>query len=186
MTAEAEDAVRNLLELFVPDCDRPGLEETPARVAKAYANEWLSGYSVEPFSFLKTFDDGAENADQMIVQTNIPIWSLCEHHMAPFFGVAHVAYLPQSRIVGLSKLTRVVNGYARRLQVQERLTNEIAQCLYKGLVCKGVGVLLKCRHTCMESRGVRTQGTETTTSALLGVFRDAAVRSEFFSLAHRA
>jgi GTP cyclohydrolase I len=137
----------------------------------------------DPKSLLKTFADGAERYDEMVVVANIPIYSHCEHHLAPFFGKAHIGYLPRNRIVGLSKLARVAQLYARRLQVQERLTRQIAEAIQECLDPLGVGVLIECRHLCMESRGVNTPGAITLTSSLLGVFReDQRVRSEFLSL----
>jgi GTP cyclohydrolase I len=163
---------------------RGGLIETPLRAAKAW-EEWTSGYNQDPAELLKVFEDGAEGCDQMVVVSDIPVYSHCEHHLAPIFGHATVGYLPSSRIVGLSKLNRLVDVFARRLQVQERMTNQIADALMTHLQPRGVGVVIKARHMCMESRGVKQNGSLTTTSSLHGVFRDdPTVRSEFFSLAH--
>lgn len=176
------DLVRELIKLGGDDPAREGLRETPERFIKAWKH-WTSGYKDDPVAVLKTFEDGAEGCDQMVVQTNIPVWSHCEHHLAPFFGVAHVAYIPKKRIVGLSKLFRLVDIFSRRLQVQERLTNEIANTLDKALEPLGVGVVLVCRHTCMESRGVRCAGINTTTSALRGtILREPSCRAEFYSM----
>lgn len=161
---------------------REGLRETPERVAKAWIDEWASGYKQDAVALLKTFSDGANGYDEMVVETDIPVYSHCEHHMAPIFGVAHIGYVPGSRIVGLSKLPRVVDVYARRLQVQERLTTQVATALNEGLQPRGVAVVMECRHLCMESRGVRRRGIVTTTSCLLGVLREPAPRAEFFSL----
>lgn len=162
---------------------RPGLIETPARVAKAWAH-WTSGYDKDPADVLKVFEDGAEGYDEMVVVKDIPIYSKCEHHLADIFGTATVAYIPNGRVVGLSKLSRVVNIYARRLQVQERMTAQIADALNNNLRPLGVGVLLRCRHMCMESRGICQQGHHTITSALRGALKDdASARAEFMALA---
>lgn len=162
---------------------RPGLAETPERAAKAWVH-WTSGYDVDPASLLKTFEDGAEGCDEMVVVKDIPFYSHCEHHMAPIFGTAIVAYLPDKRIVGLSKLNRLVDCFARRLQVQERMTNQIADALQEHLKPHGCGVVVKARHLCMESRGVQHVGATTVTSALRGAFKESAtVRAEFLSLA---
>jgi len=165
------------------DSVREGLEETPERVAKAMA-KWFEGYHMDAGEILKVFEDGAEHYDEMITVVNIPLYSKCEHHMADIFGTATVAYIPNGAIVGLSKLSRIVNMYARRLQVQERLTTDIANCLQEHLKPLGVGVYIKARHMCMESRGVCQQGHHTVTTALLGVMKtDAATRAEFLLIA---
>lgn len=171
-----------LLANLDPDPKRGGLQETPDRAAKAW-QEWTSGYAMSHEDVLKLFEDGAEGADEMVVVHNIPVYSHCEHHLAPIFGHVTVGYLPDKRIIGLSKINRTVEIYARRLQVQERMTNQIAQALMDGLQPRGVGVVMKARHLCMESRGVKQSGTHTTTSSMLGLFRtDPAVRSEFLAL----
>lgn len=175
-------AILDLLESFEGETMREGLKETPERAAKAWG-EWTAGYSINPAALLKSFEDGAKNYNQMVVCRDIPVYSMCEHHLAPFFGRAHIAYLPVSRIVGLSKFPRVVKAFSQRLQVQERLTQEIAECIRETLQPKGVGVVLECRHLCMESRGVQARDVVTTTSTLLGVFDQAQVRAEFFTLA---
>lgn len=163
---------------------RPGLVETPARFAKAWA-EWTAGYNVDIPKLLKVFEDGAENYDQMVMVKDIPIYSKCEHHLADIFGTATIAYIPQGKIVGLSKLSRVADAYARRLQVQERLTNQIADALNDNLAPAGVGVIIKARHMCMESRGLCQQGHHTVTSALRGLMlKDRDVRNEFLLLAN--
>ena len=132
---------------------------------------------------LKTFEDGAERYDEMVIDHDIPIYSHCEHHLAPFFGKAHIAYIPNGRIVGLSKLARVAKAFAQRLQVQERLTSQIAHALHEALEPVGVGVVLECRHLCMESRGACVPGTMTTTSCLLGAMKDVpSARAEFLRL----
>ena len=174
--------IHDLLREIGEDPERAGLLETPTRVAKAWAH-WASGYRQNPADVLKVFEDGAENVDQMVLVRDIPVYSMCEHHMAPFFGVAHVAYIPHGRIVGLSKLSRLVDIYARRLQVQERLTTQIADALTTHLNPKGVAVMVRCRHLCMESRGIARQGSETVTSALRGAMLDKPeARAEFFAL----
>lgn len=162
---------------------REGLQETPDRVAKAW-EFWTSGYSQNAEDILKVFKDGANGCDEMVVVKNIPVYSKCEHHLADIFGTATVAYIPDGAIVGLSKLSRLVNMRSRRLQVQERLTNDIAEDIWKILKPKGVGVVIKARHMCMESRGICQQGHHTVTSALRGVMRtEPAARSEFLSIA---
>jgi len=179
------DALRRLLAAGGEDPDREGLLETPARFLRAW-QEWTSGYAENPADILKSFDDGAASYDEMVLVRDIPVYSLCEHHLAPFFGVAHVGYLPQGRIVGLSKLNRLVGAYSRRLQVQERLTTQVADTLFDALKPHGVAVMLECRHMCMESRGVRQPGAATVTSAMRGHFKDdAKSRAEFLSLASR-
>lgn len=174
-----EDAIRSLIGNIDPNPDREGLKDTPKRVWKAL-RFWTQGAGEDPKDVLKTFEDGAASYDEMVFQGGIPIYSLCEHHITPFFGVCHIGYIPSGRIIGLSKLARVAEIFARRLQVQERLTSDIAEALWSALNPKAVGVVLRCRHLCMESRGVQKQGTITYTSALKGAFRDhAAARSEF-------
>lgn len=176
------DIITDLLAKLDPDPSREGLKETPIRVASAW-HEWTNGYHQNPAEVLKTFEDGAEGCDEMVVVSDIPFYSHCEHHLAPIFGTVTVGYLPDRRIVGLSKINRLVDIYARRLQVQERMTNQIARALQDNLQPLGCGVLVRARHFCMESRGVR-QGSTTTTSALHGVFKHSQVtRSEFLRLA---
>lgn len=166
-----EHAVKDILKAVGEDISRQGLLETPQRVAKAWA-EWTSGYSKNPADILKTFEDGAESVGEMVIVKNIPFYSHCEHHMAPFFGSATVAYIPNGKIVGLSKLSRLVDMFARRLQVQERLTNQIADAIQEHLSPLGVGVALEARHMCMESRGVCQQGSSTKTFALRGEIKE--------------
>lgn len=180
-----EDNITRLLQFIGEDPSRGGLHDTPRRVAKAYS-EWFSGYRFQPEDVLKTFEDGAEKVDEMIVVRDIPIYSHCEHHMAAIFGTATVAYIPNGKIVGLSKIPRLVEIFARRLQVQERLTNQIADALHEHLQPKGTGVVIKARHLCMESRGVNQQGHHTITSALRGVLRTVPeARAEFLNLAQQ-
>jgi GTP cyclohydrolase I len=181
--AFTENDWRRLLTNLGEDPDRPGLHETPARVAKAWKH-WTSGYHQDPVEILKAFEDGAEEYNELIVVRGIPVYSHCEHHLAPFFGKATVGYLPNGKIVGLSKLTRLVDVFAKRLQVQERMTIQIANALMEVLEPKAVGVVVKCRHMCMESRGIRTPGEETITSAMLGELQpNLALRTEFLALA---
>ena len=180
---EFEAVVRRQLELLGEQPDREGLVKTPQRVAKSLA--WLTrGYDQTAESVI---GDAlfADSHASMIMVRDIELYSLCEHHMLPFFGKAHIAYIPDGRIVGLSKLARVVDVFARRLQVQERLTEEIAGALERVLAPAGVGVVLECEHLCMMMRGVEKQNSKTITSAVRGVFRDdARTRDEFLRLTH--
>lgn len=179
------DAVRVLLDDAEGDeryqTLRAGLVETPNRFLQAW-RFWTSGYDQRPENVLKSFEDGAQGYDEMVVVNNIPVFSFCEHHIAPFFGKAHVAYIPDGKVVGLSKIPRLVEVFARRLQVQERLTVQIADALVTHLQPKGVGVILECRHLCMESRGVQLPGCVTSTSALRGAMQQEKVRGEFLAL----
>jgi len=179
------EVVRKLLAMIGEDPDREGLTETPLRFLKAW-QEYTSGYRQNPEDILKSFEDGAQSVDEMVIVRDIPVYSLCEHHLAPFFGRAHIGYVPDRRILGLSKMSRLVEVYARRLQVQERLTNQIADALDTHLQPLGVAVVIECRHMCMESRGVRHLGTGTVTSALRGsVKNNPDTRKEFLSLIRR-
>jgi GTP cyclohydrolase I len=184
-TAEGsiEDNIRRLLQFIGENPKRGGLRETPRRVAKAWAH-WCSGYGKNAADILKVFEDGAEKYDEMVVVKDIPIYSKCEHHLADIFGTATIAYIPNGKIVGLSKLSRLADMFARRLQVQERLTNQIADALEEHLQPKGVGVIIRARHMCMESRGICQQGHHTITCALRGVLKDKPeARAEFMELA---
>ena len=182
-SAFSEHDWRRLLESLGEDPDRPGLRETPLRVEKAWKH-WTSGYGQDPVELLKVFEDGAEQYNELIVVRGIPVYSHCEHHLAPFFGKATIGYVPNGKIVGLSKLTRLVDCFAKRLQVQERLTQQVANALMDALEPKAVGVVVRCRHLCMESRGIRTPGEETITSAMLGELQpNLALRTEFLALA---
>lgn len=177
-----EDAFTRLLQYVGEDPTRGGLLETPARMAKAWRH-WTGGYAQRPEDLLKVFTDGAEKCDEMVIVKDIPFYSQCEHHLAPFFGTASIGYIPNGNIVGLSKLSRLTDMFARRLQVQERLTNQIADAIETHLHARGVGVVVRARHLCMESRGVCQQGHHTVTSALRGVMRDQAeTRAEFMTL----
>lgn len=172
----AQRAVADLLAALGEDVGRAGLSETPRRVAAAYA-ELLTPVPFEPTSF-----PNEERYDELVLVRDIPFHSLCEHHLLPFYGVAHVAYLPGERIIGISKLARVVDMFARRLQVQERLTVQVADWLEKELAPKGVGVVMEAEHLCMTLRGVQKPGAKTVTSALHGLVRDdARTRQEFLS-----
>lgn len=174
--------VRQLLRLIGEDPDREGLQETPLRFLKAMA-EYTKGYREKPENVLKVFEDGGEGVDEMVIVRDIPVYSLCEHHLAPFFGKAYVGYVPDRKILGLSKISRLVEVYSRRLQVQERLTNQIADALAKHLQPLGVAVVIECRHLCMESRGVKHAGSSTVTSALRGsIKKNPDTRKEFLSL----
>jgi GTP cyclohydrolase I len=183
---EGEGIIRALLTAIGENPDREGLRETPARVLKAWT-EWSEGYRIDPADILKVFEDGAENVDEMVIVHGIPIVSKCEHHLADIVGVAHIGYIPNGRIVGLSKLARLAEVFSRRLQVQERLTNQIADALDENLRPLGVGVLVRAAHHCMSTRGVRIHGAATTTSAMRGALRlDPAARAEFLSLCAQA
>lgn len=182
----AEDAVVRLLQYIGEDPAREGLRETPARVVRAWA-EWCSGYKQDPAVLLKSFADGA--TDEMVIVHNIPVVSKCEHHLADIVGTAHVGYIPNGRIVGLSKLPRLVEVFARRLQVQERLTYQIADALsqHPDLNPVGVGVLVRAEHRCISSRGVRIHGSVTTTSAMRGALLEKPeARAEFLALCRDA
>jgi GTP cyclohydrolase I len=181
-TKDDEHLIRGLLAYIGENPDREGLLETPARVLKAWQH-WGRGYRMNPEEVLKTFEDGAEGVDEMVIVKDIEFYSHCEHHMAPFFGKAAIAYIPNGRIVGLSKLARVLDIYAARLQVQERLTNEVANAIDKVLKPKGVGVIIEAQHFCMCSRGVNKQNSTTITSALRGNLVMSAPRAEFLALA---
>ena len=180
--SEAEAAVRTLIEWAGDDPDREGLIDTPARVVKSY-KELFSGYEADPRDYLKRTFDEVGGYDELVILKDIRVVSFCEHHMLPFLGKAHVGYLPSKRVVGISKLARVVNGFARRLQIQEKLTAEIAEAIQDILQPKGVGVVLVSEHSCMTMRGVNTPGSRLTTSHLLGEVRDdPRTRQEFFEL----
>ena len=176
---QAEDAVRTLLRWAGDDPAREGLLDTPKRVVKAYG-DWFSGYESDPADFLlRTFEEVA-GYDQMVVLRDIQFESHCEHHLAPIIGRAHVGYMPTNRVVGISKLARVVDGFARRLQVQEKLTAQIAQCIQETLQPAGVAVVIDASHQCMTTRGVHKRGVSMVTSQMLGTFReDARTRAEF-------
>jgi GTP cyclohydrolase I len=179
---KAKVHVRGLLSFLGENPDREGLLETPSRVVRAM-QEHFAGYHVDPRRFLeRTFEDVA-GYDELVLVSDIEVHSHCEHHMVPFVGKAHVGYIPRGRVVGLSKLARVVEGYARRLQVQEKLTSQIADAIEEVLKPQGVAVVLQCQHFCMCYRGVKKPGSWTTTSRLHGVFlENPASRLELFTL----
>ena len=177
--AQAEDAIRLLLRWAGDNPEREGLIDTPKRVAKAY-KEWFGGYVMKPEDYLKRTFEEVEGYDEMVILRDIEFESHCEHHMAPIIGVAHVGYIPDGRVVGISKLARVVEAYAKRLQVQEKMTAQIARCIQDVLKPKGVGVVIVAKHECMTTRGVHKTGVSMVTSKLLGSFRDdARTRAEF-------
>ena len=168
---EAEDAFRTILSWLGEDPSREGLLETPKRVMKAY-KEYFAGYKVDPNKILdKTFGD-VDGYDDMVIQKNISIQSHCEHHMAPIIGKAHVAYIPKERVVGLSKLARVVEVFSKRLQTQERLTLQIAKSIMTALDAKGVAVTIDAAHQCMTTRGIKKERASTVTNYFLGQFKD--------------
>lgn len=175
----AESNIVRLLEFIGEDPNREGLKETPGRVLRAYG-ELFSGYGENVDSILKLFEDGA--CDEMVLLKNVEFTSFCEHHMLPFNGLAHVAYLPNGRVIGVSKLARIVEVFSKRLQIQERLTQQITEALDKYLSPLGSACVVEARHECMACRGVKKQNAVMVTSSLTGRFRDSAVRQEFFSL----
>jgi GTP cyclohydrolase I len=184
--ADAEAAVRTLIEWAGEDPDREGLLETPARVARSY-RELFSGYDEDPRGYLERTFEEVGGYDEMILLRNIRVVSFCEHHMLPVVGVAHVAYLPRDRVVGISKLARVVQGYARRLQIQEKLTTDIADAIQDVLKPLGVGVVIEAEHSCMTLRGVNTPGSKLSTSRLVGMIRDdPRTRGEFLRMVQGA
>jgi|TARA_B100000780_G_scaffold64521_1_gene42226 GTP cyclohydrolase I len=180
--AEAEKAVRTLISFVGEDPDREGLLDTPKRVVKAY-QDWYGGYNLDPKEVLnKTFSE-IHGYDEIIMLKDIRVESHCEHHMAPFIGSAHVAYLPNKRVVGISKLARITRIFSKRMQVQEKLTAEIANCLQEVLKPRGVAVVIEAQHECMTTRGINEPGISMVTSQLLGKFRtDASTRKEFYSM----
>jgi GTP cyclohydrolase I len=179
--AEAEAAVRTLIRWAGDDPDREGLRATPSRVVRAY-EEWFSGYNDEPREYLKRTFQETGGYDEVVVLRDIRFESFCEHHMAPIIGRVHIGYIPRNRVVGISKLARLVEVYARRLQIQEKLTAEIAACMEAVLKPHGVAVVTEATHQCMTTRGVHKTGVSMVTSRMLGVFRDhAETRQEFLS-----
>ena len=182
---EAEAAVRTLLRWAGDDPKREGLGDTPARVVRAY-EDWFSGYADDPVTFLQRTFEEVEGYDEMVVLKDIRFESHCEHHLAPIIGRAHVGYLPDRKVVGISKLARVVDAYARRLQVQEKLSAQIANCIQHILEPKGVAVVIEASHECMTTRGVHKSGVTMVTSMMLGAFReDSRTRREFLAMIHR-
>lgn len=182
--AEAEAAVRTLLQWAGDDPGREGLVDTPKRVVRAYS-DWFSGYDVDPAEYLRRTFEEVAGYDELIVLRNIEFESHCEHHVAPIIGRAHVGYLPDDKVVGISKLARVVDAFARRLQVQEKMTAQIAHTIEDVLRPRGVGVVIEATHECMTTRGVHKRGVSMVTSQMLGVFRDdARTRAEFLRFTH--
>jgi GTP cyclohydrolase I len=175
--AEAEEAVRTLIRWAGDDVSREGLAATPGRVVRAF-EEWFAGYALDPAEILSRTFEEVGGYDELVLLRDIPFRSYCEHHMAPIHGLAHVAYLPGTRVVGISKLARLVDAYARRLQIQERLTAEIAETLDRVLRPRGVAVVLEAAHECMASRGVNKQGSALVTRRFTGAFEDPAARRE--------
>ncbi|MDD9905009.1 MAG: GTP cyclohydrolase I FolE [Rhodospirillaceae bacterium] len=182
---EAEAAVRTLLRWAGDDPDREGLLGTPDRVARAY-EEFFAGYDADPIDMLSRTFEETDGYDEMVLLRDIDFQSHCEHHMVPIIGVAHVAYIPKSRVVGISKLARIVEAFAKRLQIQERFTMQIANSINDVLQPIGVGVVIEAQHQCMTTRGVNKPGVAMVTSCMLGTFReDPATRSEFLSAVGR-
>jgi GTP cyclohydrolase I len=180
---EALAAVRTLLAYAGEDPAREGLLETPNRVVKAYDEDWFTGYDQDPAEVIKAFNDGGEDYDGMLFQGSIPVTTFCEHHQAQIFGYAHFAYIPDGRIVGLSKISRLIDVFARRLQVQERLTRQVINAFNQHVPCRGCGVLFQLRHMCMEGRGIRQHRTVTTSAALRGIFlEERGVKEEFMAM----
>jgi GTP cyclohydrolase I len=178
---EAEQAIRTLIRWAGDDPGREGLADTPARVVRAFS-DWFSGYAQDPAEYLRRTFEEVGGYDEMVILKSIPFESHCEHHMAPIIGEVHVGYLPHRRVVGISKLARLVDAYARRLQIQERMTAEIADTLQEVLQPRGVAVLVESSHECMTTRGVHKRGVSMVTSRMLGAFRDdPATRREFFA-----
>ena len=183
--AEAEEAVRTLIRWAGDDPGREGLRGTPQRVARAF-EEYFGGYATDPAEILKRTFEEVDGYDEMVALRGIGFESHCEHHMAPILGVAHVAYLPDRRVVGISKLARIVDVYARRLQIQEKMTVQIADTIDRVLAPKGVAVVVEAAHQCMTARGVRKPGVTMKTSRMLGAFRDdPSTRREFLSMIAR-
>jgi GTP cyclohydrolase IA len=176
------DAVRELIRWAGDQPEREGLHDTPGRVARAF-REYYRGYTEDPGTHLSRTFEEVGGYDEIVLLRDIPFQSHCEHHMAPIIGKAHIAYLPKHRVVGISKLARVLHGFARRLQVQERLTAEVADCIWTHLKPQGVAVVIEATHACMTARGVHTPGVSMTTSRMMGVFRDdEKSRKEVLSL----
>lgn len=179
---QAEEAIHTLLLWAGDDPSREGLLDTPKRVARAY-EDWFSGYKDDPVEFMKRTFEEVDGYDEMIVLRDIEFESHCEHHMAPIIGHAHVGYLPKNKIVGISKLARVVEAFARRFQVQEKMTAQVANCVADVLNPKGVGVVIEAAHQCMTTRGIHKTNVSMVTSTMLGTFRkDARTRAEFLRM----
>ena len=179
--SEAEDAVRTLLRWAGDDPTREGLVDTPARVARAF-EQWFAGYREDPLEFLERTFEEVEGYDEMVVLRDIRMESYCEHHLAPILGKIHIGYMPDKRVVGISKLARVADSYAKRLQIQEKLTAQIANCIDEVLQPKGVAVVIEAKHQCMTTRGVHKPRVVMVTSSMIGAFRQGSdTRREFLS-----
>ncbi|MBC5862798.1 GTP cyclohydrolase I FolE [Flavobacterium turcicum] len=179
-TNEIAKNFKSVIENLGEDITREGLEKTPERVAKAF--QFLThGYDINPLEILKSAMF-TEDHKQMIVVKDIEVYSMCEHHLLPFFGKVHVAYIPNGKIVGLSKIPRIIEAFARRMQVQERLTDQIKECIQEALEPLGVAVVIECQHMCMQMRGIQKQNSITTTSSFMGEFEKDKTRKEFISL----
>lgn len=180
--ARVTEVMTRVLVHLDPTSPRSGTDDTPERVARMWVDELCSGYNIDPGSLLKTFN--SENYKGMVIVKDIPFTSTCEHHLVPFSGVAHIGYFPDGKVVGLSKLARVLHAYSRRLQIQERLTQQIAACMEKYLQPRGAMVVLEAEHLCMTIRGVQAPGTQTVTSAVTGLFNENAEgeKEEFLRL----
>lgn len=178
---EAETAVRTLLQWIGEDPDRAGIKRTPARVIGSYG-DWFAGYGVDPYELLGNSFQAVRDYKRVVTLCDIDFSSHCEHHMAPFIGRIHLAYVPNEKLVGISKLVRVVEAFTKRLQVQERLTSEIAQCISKALEPRGVAVVVEAQHQCMTTRGVNKTRIKMVTEEMLGVFEnDDRIRNEFLN-----
>jgi GTP cyclohydrolase IA len=178
---DAKNAVRTILQFLGEDADREGLQETPNRVIRSWERLY-GGYIQTPAEILKTQFSEIEQYDQMVTLRDIEFYSMCEHHMLPFFGKVHIAYIPRESVVGISKLARLVEVFARRLQIQERLTQQISDAINSCLSPQGVGVVIEAQHFCMVARGVEKQNSKMVTSALKGIFLENPIKSEFLTL----
>ena len=181
---EIEEAYKRILEYVGEDSNREGLQETPKRIRKALL-EWFSGYDQNPEDILNKMFKEVNGYSQMIILKNIDFESHCEHHMAPIIGKAHIAYIPNNLVVGISKLARLVDCFAKRFQIQERMTNDISDTLFKVLDCQGVAVMIEAEHFCISSRGIKKKGSSMITYSLNGVFNNSNERQEFFGLVNK-
>ena len=180
---QALAAVRTILSYVGEDPDREGLAGTPARVVRAFEEDWCAGYVQDPAEVLKVFEDGGEKYTGLLFQGSIPVTTLCEHHICGVFGEAHFAYIANGRVVGLSKIWRLIDVFSKRLQVQERMSSQIVDAFMEHVECQGCGLVLRLRHLCMEGRGIRMPGIVTTTTDLRGIFlSEDAVKAEFLDL----
>lgn len=179
---QKEALVKSMLRVIGEDPDRPGLIETPVRVVRAWS-EWFSGYDKDPADVFKTFDPESDSPGQLVLLRNIEFYSMCEHHMAPIVGVAHLAYVPDRKVLGISKLARLLDIFAKRLQIQERIGEQVTSALMKHLAPKGAACIITAKHLCIASRGVNKQNSEMVTSSLTGCFlEEGSARSELMQL----